>query len=245
MPPLSSACLLVFAKRPRPGRVKTRLTALLTPEEAAGLYSAFLQDALAAYVGMGRREERVSVRVCFAPEPGAAAGDFAGLVPGDAAVHLQRGDGLGARMHHAFLDAFAAGYERVAVVGTDHPTLPLDFVALTFEMLRTPRRIVLGPSEDGGYYLMGLNEVYADLFDMAYSHGSVFDDTLAAAAATPAETVVLPPWYDVDTPADLRRLVADLRSEQDAPSQDPDAKALTRKTNEALARLVQAYPSLG
>jgi glycosyltransferase A (GT-A) superfamily protein (DUF2064 family) len=193
---------------------------------------------------MGEGEERADVRVCFAPEPGAAAEDFADLVPGGASVHLQRGDGLGARMHHAFLDAFAAGYERVAVIGTDHPTLPLDFVALTFEMLKTPRRIVIGPSEDGGYYLMGLNEVYADLFDMDYSHAAVFDDTLRVAAATSAETVVLPPWYDVDTPGDLRRLAADLR-EQAASMQAAGAKALTRKTNEALARLVQAHPSLG
>ena len=237
MPPLDAACLLVFAKRPEPGRVKTRLTALLSPGEAAALYEAFLLDALDAYAQMGRTDG-VDVRVHVAPRPGDPDG-FTDLVPRGVAAHRQRGDGLGQRMHHAFLDAFAAGYERVAVVGTDHPTLPVDFVRMACELLRTPRRVVLGPSEDGGYYLMGLNELYAELFDMDYSHSGVFDDTLAAAARTPAEPVVLPPWYDVDTPGDLARLAADLRE------QPPDAKALTRRTNEALARLVRAYPALG
>ena len=238
MPPLASACLLVFAKRPEPGRVKTRLTALLTPDEAAALYEAFLRDALGAYADLSREDGGPEVRVHFAPEPDAAPDDS--LVPAGVAVHAQRGDGLGQRMHHAFLDAFAAGYERVVVVGTDHPTLPLDFVQVAFDMLREPRRVVLGPSEDGGYYLMGLNELYAGLFDMAYSHASVFADTLEAASRTPAEPIVLPPWYDVDTPADLARLVADLQDRS-----DPAAKALTRRTNEVLARLVRAYPALG
>ena len=247
MLPLASACLLVFAKRPEPGRVKTRLTALLTPDEAATLYEAFLRDALSAYAGLAREEGGPHVRVHFAPEPGfvhkepgARAEPFADFVPAGVQAHLQRGDGLGQRMHHAFLDAFAAGYERVAIVGTDHPTLPLDFVRMAFELLREPRRVVLGPSEDGGYYLMGLNECYADLFDMDYSHAAVFDDTLQAVSYTAAEPVVLPPWYDVDTPADLARLAADLRAEQ-----DPIAKALTRRTNETLARLVRLYPALG
>ncbi|GIV62393.1 MAG: hypothetical protein KatS3mg044_1259 [Rhodothermaceae bacterium] len=195
--------LIVFARVPEPGRVKTRLIPYLTAEEAADLYAAFLRDALDQYLALG-----VAVRLYLAPPEGAM---LPGWIPPAVDRFEQRGEDLGARMRRAFLETFVAGYERVVIIGTDHPTLPTAFIAQAFAALETPRTVVLGPSEDGGYYLLGMNEFYPEAFhEMTYSHDRVFVDTLARLAETPAVPVILPPWYDVDTPEALRRLRDDL-----------------------------------
>ena len=199
--------LVVFAKVPEPGRVKTRLCPPLTARQAAALYEAFLRDALDRYAALGAAPGGPAVRLYL----GGAARAPDGLVPGGVSVHPQRGDGLGQRMLRAFVETFAAGHPRAVVVGTDHPTLPDAFFGLAFEALEDPMTAVLGPSSDGGYYLLGLNEVTADLFDMAYSHGSVFDDTLERVVEHGLTPVVLPAHYDVDDGAALDRLVAEWR----------------------------------
>lgn len=201
------AALIVFAKVPRAGEVKTRLTPVLTPSEAARLYESFLRDALRLY-----RTSRADVRLYLAPplpdEP---------VLP-DAKVGTilkQKGDGLGARMKGAFRETFDAGYEQVAIVGTDHPTLPFPFVRQSFTALDAPRSVCIGPSEDGGFYLLGMNDFYPQLFEgMTYSHESVFTDTLARVGTTDARLTVLPRWYDVDTPAMLERMLDDLQDEE-------------------------------
>lgn len=198
--------LIVFAKVPRPGEVKTRLTPELTNEEAAWLYEAFLRDALEAYAAL-----EADVRLYLTEPVGALP---RGTVPDKMSVHRQRDGGLGARMQHAFLDTFAAGFERAVVIGTDHPTLPLAFVRQAFAELDAPLGASLGPSDDGGYYLLGMNDFFPQLFDgMTYSHASVFEQTLERALEATAHVSVLPPWYDIDTPAALDRLCDDLQAE--------------------------------
>lgn len=204
--------LLLFAKVPRAGEVKTRLTPVLTAVEAAQLYTAFLRDTL-------RRLVRVEsdLRLYLAPPlpdeglPG---------VPTEVTVHEQEGDSLALRMRNAFRETFEAGYDRVVITGADHPTLPSSFVRQSFTVLEPSRSICLGPSEDGGYYLLGMNAFYPQPFeDMTYSHPHVFDETLKRIGRTAARLTVLPRWYDVDTPETLRRLVSDLESEDvDAPN---------------------------
>lgn len=212
--------LLVFAKRPEPGRVKTRLTELLTPEEAAGLYEAFLRDALRQYAALG-----ADVRLYLA---GGALPE--GLAPPGVSHHVQQGDGLGPRMLRAFVETFAAGYARAVIIGTDHPTLPSAFIEQAFAALAPPRAVCLGPSDDGGYYLLGMNDFFPELFEeMRYSHAGVFRETLARAAATDAALTILPPWYDVDTPEALGRLVRDLAA-------TPGIAPATRAAVRALAR---------
>jgi rSAM/selenodomain-associated transferase 1 len=217
--------LIVFAKAPEPGTVKTRLTGLLTDDEAARLYDAFLRDSLDAYDRLA-----AAVRLYLTP----SSGDLPdGLVPDGVTRHTQRGDGLGERMLNAFVETFLAGFERVVVIGTDHPTLPLAFVERAFDELADPLTTVLGPSDDGGYYLLGMNEVYPQLFQgMAYSHPDVFADTLQRAHSTAASVSILPPWYDVDTPDALRRLAADLEAGGEG----------ARKTREVMAVLREKYP---
>lgn len=199
-----SDALIVFAKVPEPGEVKTRLTALLTEEEAARLYEAFLRDALLQYTALD-----VRVRLYLAP-PEQPLPD--GLVPDDAEVYWQAGEGLGVRMQQAFLETFAAGAHRSVVIGTDHPTLPSSFIEQAFSTLDQPCSVSIGPSNDGGYYLLGMNDVLPALFDMTYSHDAVFEQTLTRAAEAGAHLTILPPWYDVDTPGDVQRLISNLET---------------------------------
>lgn len=211
-----SAALLVFAKAPVPGQVKTRLVPVLGSAGAAALYAAFLRDALAQYAALG-----VAVRLYLAPSltEGAPAGAAAppegflpeGFLTEGIVVRRQQGSGLGARMQHAFADAFAAGHGRAVVIGTDHPTLPSPFVGEAFRALEEPLSVVLGPSLDGGFYLLGMNDLFPQLFaGMRYSHPGVLAHTLERAAALRAGVTLLPPWYDVDTPDDLAHLARDL-----------------------------------
>lgn len=206
LPGFMNAALIVFAKVPRPGHVKTRLTPVLTPEEAARLYRAFLQDALGLYQHL-----EVDTRLYLAPPLPNERPDW---LPVSMELFEQRGASLGARMCKALRETFEEAYHRVCILGTDHPTLPLAFVRQAFSALDAPRSVCIGPSEDGGYYLLGMNAFYPQLFEgMTYSHDDVFSDTLARVETTDAQLTVLPRWYDVDTPTMLRRMVDDLKEE--------------------------------
>ena len=222
-----STALIVFARRPKPGAVKTRLTALLTSEEAAQLYEAFLRDALNQYQALD-----VDVRLYFSPPVESIPED---LIPEGVSLHQQQGPGLGARMKIAFVESFAEGYEKLVIIGTDHPTLPTAFIEQAFEALEQSFSICIGPSDDGGYYLLGMNDFYPEVFhDMRYSHVDVFEQTLERASRTGAHLTVLPPWYDVDTPDTLRRLIIDLK--------DPALEA--PHTRRVVAALLAVYPAL-
>lgn len=213
--------LLLFAKVPRAGDVKTRLTPVLTPAEAARLYTAFLRDTLRQV-----RRLDADVRLYLAPPLPDAGLDG---IPSDVSVYEQQGASLGPRMKRALRETLDAGTERVLVMGSDHPTLPASFLRRAFQALRAPRTVCLGPTEDGGFYLVGMNAYYPQLFeDMTYSHPAVFSDTLARAARTDAQITILPPWYDVDTPQDLDRMRDDLeQGATDAPNTRRVAETLS------------------
>ncbi len=224
---MSRSALIVFAKVPEPGRVKTRLSPPLDPAEAADLYGAFLHDALDRYARLGAAPDGPAVRLYLGGGDGRVPD---GLVPPGVTVHPQRGDGLGERMLRAFVETFAAGHDRAVVVGTDHPTLPPAFFALAFDALDDPLTAVLGPSDDGGYYLLGLNDIVPDLFDMAYSHPDVFQDTLDRVMEVDLTPVVLPAHYDVDDRAALARLAREWRDGADVgPQTDRMLRTLTER----------------
>lgn len=226
--PGRDCALIVFAKVPQPNRVKTRLTTLLTPEEAADLYAAFLKDAIDAYL-----ELDVDVRLYFSPYEEGIPTD---LQPAGVSVYTQKGDGLGARMAAAFAETFVAGYQKAVIIGTDHPTLPAAFIEQAFAVLQDDKKsISIGPSDDGGYYLLGMNTFSPAVFaDMTYSHPAVFAQTLERIGPLDAELHVLPEWYDVDDPDSLKRLVQDIKS-----SEIP-----LGRTRKALALLKASYPAL-
>ena len=209
--------LIVFAKAPVPGEVKTRLMPELSASDSAELYTAFLMDSLDQYDRIGP-----AVRL-YVPDPDA----FARQTDSRRALLRQRGGGLGERMRNAFLETFAAGYDRVVIVGTDHPSLPSSFLEMSFEGLRQPGAAVLGPAEDGGYYLLGMNDFCGDAFEaMSYSHPRVMEETLTRLTRCGRSVTVLPVWYDVDDPPDLVRLSEDLVG---SPGQAPRTLAVLRR----------------
>jgi rSAM/selenodomain-associated transferase 1 len=193
--------LILFAKRPVSGRVKTRLSPPLTLDEAAALYRCMLEDILAKtapLVGMDRH-------IFYEPDPEAAA-YFAGIAPRTPAAP-QRGADLGERMANAFADLFSAGYGEIAIIGTDLPDLPLAFIEESFRRLAEEADdAVYGPSEDGGYYLLAMRELHQELFrDIPWSSGEVLERSMERGQQAGLGISLLPEWHDVDTAADLER----------------------------------------
>jgi uncharacterized protein len=199
-------CLIIVAKEPIAGLVKTRLAASIGAERTAALYRCFLQDTIA----LARRVPACDLALSFWPPD--AAPHFRALDP--AALLLpQSGADFGHRLLSAFEQAAAAGYDELVLIGSDNPSLPPDYVTQAFAALAAAPA-VLGPSEDGGYYLIGMRTPQPALFErgIAWSTAHVAQQTSALAAAAGLAMARVPPWYDIDTLADLQRLFCDLRS---------------------------------
>ncbi len=207
--PCDSCALAVMAKAPRVGTVKTRLVPPLTPDEATSLSACFLRD-VASVVAQLRGNERVDGYAAYTPTGSEAA--FDGLLPAGFRLLAQRGAHLGERLFHAAEDLFAAGYEAACLINSDSPTLPVSVLRDAVTALRKPGdRVVLGPAEDGGYYLIGLKLAHQRLFeDITWSTQRVLAQTLQRAADIALSVELLPVWYDVDDAASLLRLCAEL-----------------------------------
>ncbi len=202
-----SACLVVFVKDSIPGRVKTRLTPRITPDEAAKLYKAFTLDI----ISNARKLKRNSVNnITVAYTPVGAEKAFRKLIEQPTNFLPQKGKNLGERMKNAFKQSFAEGAKRVVIIGTDSPTLPVSYIQKAFDILKKIP-IVIGPTFDGGYYLIGLSGLNDDIFDgIGWGTSRVFDQTLTRIKSLNTQVYVLPPWYDVDTSEDLEFLKSHL-----------------------------------
>jgi rSAM/selenodomain-associated transferase 1 len=197
--------LVVVAKAPRVGDVKTRLYGALGPEAATSLYSCFLRDTRAAMAAAVRARPTIEPVLCYTPAGSEAEFRDAGFDGVEALA--QRGGGLGERVRNCFEDLFADGYRAVAAIGADSPTLPGEYLAAAFAQMEGERSVVLGPSADGGYYLVGMRRFRPEIFaDISWSTGSVLAETAAAASRAGLAVALLPEWYDVDTPPELDRL---------------------------------------
>lgn len=203
--------LVIMAKAPQPGAVKTRLCPPLSHPEAADLYRCFLLDTLAK----ARTLNDVSLILAYTP---ASSKNFFASLAADAILMPQQGDGLGNRMAACFAEGFDRGYRRVLLTGSDLPTLPPDYLQQAIALIAKPQvDVVLGPSEDGGYYLIGLRQLHRALFDnMRWSTNTVFAETIQRAAASGLRVAYVPRWYDVDTASDLKRLQANLSRQSDS-----------------------------
>jgi uncharacterized protein len=196
--------LLVVAKQPAAGQTKTRLCPPLSAETAAALYECFLRDTL----DVMRQVSGVERGIVYLP--GDAAGYFHTLAP-DMALTPQRGADLGERLDQLLSDALASGAAQAVVMDSDSPTLPALYIAEAFARLDGPDDVVLGPCDDGGYYLIGLKRPQPRLLrEVQMSTPFVVRDTLALADSLGLKVAMLPPWYDVDTAAELERLRAEL-----------------------------------
>lgn len=191
--------LIVVAKEPVAGRVKTRLCPPLSLETAAELYRCFLVDSFSQY----RLLKETKVIVSYFP-PG-AKNTFKELAPVEFKLLEQKGADLGEKFIHAFEYAFRLGYRLVAIIGSDHPTLPLKYIRRAFRLLeKGDNDLVIGPSFDGGYYLLGLKSFHKRLFqDITWSTNVVFSETIERSKELGLKVVKLPPWYDIDEASDL------------------------------------------
>ncbi|MDE3154064.1 MAG: TIGR04282 family arsenosugar biosynthesis glycosyltransferase [Acidobacteriota bacterium] len=200
--------IALFGRAPSDPDTKTRLRHGLPASRGAGLPACLLRDTAAVAAQVAAADLAV---VCT-PGSEPALAEMHACVPGARHVLGQRGADLGERMHHAFVDLFARGYRRVVLIGTDLPTLPSVHLAQAAGALTGGERprVVLGPAEDGGYYLIGLAGPEPRLFGgIAWSTPRVLEQTVGAALRIGLEVVRLPFWYDVDTPEDLARLRAE------------------------------------
>jgi len=198
----TAALLIIMARRPEPGRAKTRLCPPLTLEEAALLYEGMLRDTLELVRGL------VEVSPAIAVSPVGSEEYFRTLAPD--ALLIDQGEGeLGVRLAHTTATAFAYGARAVAVMSSDSPAVTPDALAQAFHLL-ADHDLVLGPSEDGGYYLAALCRPIPALFtEVTMSTPRVLHDTLAVATRLGLRVALLPLSYDVDSAADLVRLQAD------------------------------------
>ena len=196
--------VIIMAKEPAAGRTKTRLCPPLSESDAAQLAEAVLFDTIDLVSRLS------GVRLAIAVTPPRAVAAFRHRVPHDALLLPVAGEDIGACLRQATGCVFAEGYARAMAIGSDGPTLPLAYLERAGELLGR-HDVVLGPSEDGGYYLVGLRHPAPGLFEgIAWSTSRVMEQTVDRAAALGLSVALLPPWYDVDTAADLERFRAEL-----------------------------------
>ena len=202
--------LIVVAKRPAPGRTKTRLTPPLSPQQAADLYECFLRDTLDLMRRVTRHVPDVQRAIAYLPLE--ARDYFAQLAP-DFDLIPQTGADLGARLDHALTSYLDQGYERAVIMNSDGPTQPIENLRQAFAALTDHIDVVLGPSDDGGYYLIGLKKPAPRLLrEVRMSTPSVLQDTLTLAREEELRFTLLPQWYDVDDVASLQQLIAELQT---------------------------------
>jgi rSAM/selenodomain-associated transferase 1 len=213
---VGQTALALMAKAPRAGKVKTRLSPPLTPAQAANLSICFLKDTAENIAAVAVSGGAAGV-ISYTPVGDEAL--FDNLLPADFALIPQRGDGFGERLLATAQDLLSCGYGSVCLIDSDSPTVPrAAFEQAIAELQKEGDRIVIGPAQDGGYYLIGLKCAHSELFaEITWSTSSVFSETIAAAERTGIEVVVLPLWYDVDDGETLELLAAELLNDAPPP----------------------------
>lgn len=230
---LESVCAIaVMAKAPRPGQVKTRLQSVLEPLEAAAISVAFLQD-VTANIQAAAAQAAIHGFVAYAPFGMEAR--FDGLLAPGTELLLADGtdggaegvEGFGRCLLHATRALLARGYGAACVLNADSPTLPTaSLVEAARHLLAPGRRAVLGPADDGGYWLLGMQSVEPSL----YARIAWSTDTVSAATAQRAQEIELPlkvldSWFDVDDRTSLKRLLHELSAPARGPAQPFPAPA--------------------
>lgn len=224
--------LAVMTKAPQAGRVKTRLVPPLTPEEAAELNKCFLRDTAAAISSAccGRsaddQKRQASASAIAVYTPVGAESAYYDILPADFSLLLQRGDKFGERLYFAVEDLFKCGFEAVCLIDSDSPTVPAENFAEAVELLGTSEdRVVLGPSDDGGYYLIGVKKPHRHLFErIDWSTERVLNQTIQRATEIGLEHKLLPSGYDVDDDVSLRRLCNEMLGERRDDSVAPNTR---------------------
>ncbi len=204
---MKSRALILFAKLPRPGNVKTRLGADLGMDKAAEVYRILAEHAFT--LADTAMSNGVKVYLFFVPD--ASESEMRNWVGRDFVYCPQQGVTLGDRMKHAFSRTFDDGSNTTAILGTDVPDLTTDVLFSSYELL-SKVDIVLGPSTDGGYYLLGMNRPVKSVFDgIEWSTDRVFLQTLQLLKQQRLSFDVLPEFSDIDTKEDYEKYLARFR----------------------------------
>jgi rSAM/selenodomain-associated transferase 1 len=193
---LKKNAFILFLKYPEHGAVKTRLAKELGDDLTYELYQCFLADISAM-----TRQVKAQTIIVYSGSEGVSFSDFP-----DIQCIRQRGIDIGERMYHAFLDVFARGFERSVLIGSDRPDLPVGQVNDAFDKLDSVH-VVLGPSTDGGYYLIGCKRQILDpsiFHNIHWSTANVFSETVKRIAESGLKFAQLPQWSDVDEFDDLK-----------------------------------------
>lgn len=227
----STQAVAVMAKAPGWLPVKSRLQPPLSADEARALATAFLLDRLDGVTSLSA----VAAVLAFAPAEAERA--LRALAPPGVRLLAQRGEGLGERLTHLF-DDLLTEHAGALALDTDSPTLPMAWVEDGLAALADDSAdVVLGPSEDGGYWAIGLRAPCPALFvAVPWSTDRVLETTLARAAAENLRVRLLPRWFDIDTEADLRRLGDDIAVSRRAPRTGALLSALTARLAAETAR---------
>lgn len=191
---------IIMAKVPSAGDVKTRLQSALSPDDCAALAGAFLLDTV-------HKAEIVCENVILAYSPPEKINALRKLLPSQSVFIEQKGSGLGERMFNAFKFAFEQKSDSIVMIGTDSPTVPADFIEQAFEFLELETDVVLGKTEDGGFYLIGLRKLVKEIFEnVEWSSPKTFEQVYKNIHNLNLRLRETPGWYDVDTKADLEKL---------------------------------------
>lgn len=236
---MTDTCILLFIKYPTPGRVKTRLGEVIGPDAAAGLYKCFVEDMLKGLGKVG-----ATIRICYLPEDDADIeprlrewlGEGYGLYP-------QQGADLGERMKGAMQLAFADGFDRVVLLGSDIPDFPPELVHKALLDLDRMDAVV-GPAYDGGYYLIGFRRemFFPEVFDgIVWGEADVFRPTVERIRRKGLELLRLPDWNDVDTIWDLNVLY---RTNRNSSFRKSATFALLREHNELIRQFDIDLPKM-
>ncbi len=241
----------MMTKAPQPGKVKTRLVPPLTTGEAAELNKCFLADTAASISNICSRrsmndaaktELRGQLRVSHSEAATGAVGiavytpigaesAYNEILSPDFVLLPQRGEKFGERLHFAAVDLFTCGFESVCLIDSDSPTVPAESFAQAVKLLQRPGdRIVLGPCDDGGYYLIGIKDPHQEIFErIDWSTERVLAQTKQRARELGLEVKLLPAGYDVDDEASLRRLCGELLATNAPAHIAPKTRELLRK----------------
>jgi uncharacterized protein len=200
---ISDSTLVIMAKAPRPGAVKTRLAGSLPPDAILGLYRCLLEDTLELAQSLGGIEAAMM-------SPAGDVEELSSIAGCGVRVVAQSGSGLAAALTEVF-EHFAVDGRRVVAFNSDSPHLPVSTLQQAFEAL-TSCDLVVGPTYDGGYYLVGATAHHAGLFaSAALGTTSALDTLLTRAASLKLSVSFTDPFYDIDVAADLTRLMEELR----------------------------------
>ena len=233
----STCAFAVMAKASIAGKTKTRLVPPLTEDEAARLNTAFLRDAADNILSAAMFAR---IRGWMAFSPAGAEPFFRSHLPESIGLIETVAPSLGECLQHAAATLLRAGHGAVCLVNSDSPTLPVGYLVTAATALAAPAdRIVLGPSTDGGYYLIGMKRPHPGLFeDISWSTDQVLSQTLARARDLGVPVVSLPAWYDVDSAETLQTLIGEVLDGQ--PFRGPAVSAPANWTREHLAMLVES-----